>query len=117
MSLQRLDRTIDHPISPTSTSQKVNNALNALYAAASVSAPIVKGVIAASGLPGLNIMTTTIEAIFQVVQQISWNKRQSVRLAQEARKSFDALKDVIARKGEILGQDAGFLATVERFSS
>lgn len=117
MSLQRSDRTIDHPIPPTSTSQKVNNARNALYLAASISTPIAKTAIAVSGLPGLNIIASTIEAIFQVAQQISWNKRQSVRLAHEARKSFDALKDVIARKGEQLAQDAGFVATVERFAS
>jgi hypothetical protein len=116
MSLQHLDRTIDHSTPPISTNQKLNTARNALYVAASISGPILKGASAASGLPGVNIMATTIDTIFQVAQQISWNKRQSVRLAHEARKTFDALKEVIARKGEILGQDPAFVTTVERFA-
>ena len=116
MSSQQLDRSIDRRIHPTSTNQKVTNVRNALYVAASVSAPILKGASASSGIPGINLMANTIESIFQVAQQISWNKKQSVRLANEARKSFDALKDVIARKGDILDKDPGFIATVERFS-
>lgn len=113
---ERLDRTLDRTLSRTSTNQKLNNVRNGLYVGAAVAGPIVKGAAAASGIPGLDILSNAVNAIFQVAQQISFNKRQSLRLAQEARKTFDALKNVIARKGELLEKDPGFVATVENFS-
>lgn len=114
MPLEHLDRHIGCTIPLASANP--TNVLNALNVAASVSAPIVKVAVAASGLPGINIMASTIESIFQVAQQIRWNKKQSVRLAREARKSFDALKNATAQNGEVLIGDSNFMANVESFA-
>lgn len=114
----RLDRTVDRKLErSTSTFQKASNARNALYVGAAVAAPIVKTVISASGLPGIDILSNAVESIFQVAQQISFNKKQSIRLAMEARKTFEALKNALSRKNELLEQDQNFVSSVERFAS
>lgn len=113
---ERLDRTLDRTLSRTSANSRRSNIRNGFYVGGSVVAPIVKGAAAASGVPGVEVLSSIVGAIFLIAQQISFNKKQSLRLAQEARKTLEALKSVIARKGEVLEKDPGFVTTVERFA-
>lgn len=106
------ERLAPHP----TTNQKVITARNALQVGAVVLAPLANAAIGAAGVPGLTLLTGAVETIFQLAQQLHTNKRQSLRLASEARHTLDALKEAVARKPDVYTLDTGFASNVAKFS-
>lgn len=114
---KRSDRTHDQTLSRPGANSKLTQIRNGFYVGGIIVAPIVKAVAVASGIPGVDILSSIVSGIFQIAQQISLNKKQSLSLAQEARKTLEALKGLIAREGEVLEKDLRFVATLEQFAT
>lgn len=108
-----LDRTSTRA---SASSSRLQNVRNGIYLGAAIVTPVVKGAAAASGLPGVEVLLNVVTTISNIAQQVGFNRKQSLRLAQEARRTFDELRSALHRKGDVLEKDAGFVTAVQRFA-
>jgi hypothetical protein len=100
---------------PPTPNQNVVTTRNVVTVGAAILVPLANAAIGAAGVPGLSIITGGVETIFQIAQQLNTNKRQGLRLASEARRTLDALRDAISRKPDLYTLDPGFASNVAKF--